>query len=179
MGAALGDAAWMTGLERNSDIVIMASYAPLFVNVNPGGMQWQTNLIGYDASSSYGSPSYYAQVMFANHSRDGDGFVGFRGRGRPAVLLGHAGHGKGDRVSEDCECVVGAAGVEDLAGRSEEREAYGEAGAAERGDDSGDQFDYRPEAGSSGGERGEGRKQGVYADGAGGYSIDVLELGVQ
>ncbi len=35
-GAALGDAAWMTEMERNSDIVIMASYAPLFTNVNPG-----------------------------------------------------------------------------------------------------------------------------------------------
>ncbi|MDP9040128.1 MAG: alpha-L-arabinofuranosidase A [Acidobacteriota bacterium] len=67
MGAALGDAAWMTGLERNSDLVLMASYAPLLVNVNPQGMQWQANLIGYNAFSSYGSPSYYAQVMFANH----------------------------------------------------------------------------------------------------------------
>jgi alpha-N-arabinofuranosidase len=67
MNAALGDAAWMTGLERNSDIVIMASYAPLFVNVNPGGMQWATDLIGYDALRSYGSPSYYAQVLFSNH----------------------------------------------------------------------------------------------------------------
>jgi alpha-N-arabinofuranosidase len=67
MGAALGDAAWMTGMERNSDVVILASYAPLLVNVNPQGMQWQTDLIGYDAFSSYGSPSYYAQVLFANH----------------------------------------------------------------------------------------------------------------
>lgn len=66
-GAALGDAAWMTGLERNSDIIVMSSYAPLFVNVNPGGMQWRSDLIGYDAFSSYGSPSYYAQAMFANH----------------------------------------------------------------------------------------------------------------
>jgi alpha-N-arabinofuranosidase len=65
--AALGDAAWMTGMERNSDIVIMASYAPLFVNVNPGGMQWATDLIGYDALSSYGSPSYWAQVMFGSY----------------------------------------------------------------------------------------------------------------
>src|ERR1700733_14835526 len=65
--AALGDAAWMTGMERNSDLVIMSSYAPLFVNVNPGGMQWESDLIGYDALSSYGSPSYWAQVMFANH----------------------------------------------------------------------------------------------------------------
>lgn len=65
--AALGDAAWMTGMERNSDIVIMSSYAPLFVNVNPGGMQWETDLIGYDALTSYGSPSYWAQVLFAGH----------------------------------------------------------------------------------------------------------------
>ncbi|MHB1839400.1 MAG: alpha-L-arabinofuranosidase C-terminal domain-containing protein, partial [Acidobacteriaceae bacterium] len=67
MGAALADAAWMTGLERNSDIVIMASYAPLFVNVNPGASQWVPDLIGYDAVHSYGSPSYYAQAMFSNH----------------------------------------------------------------------------------------------------------------
>ncbi|MBS1857412.1 MAG: alpha-N-arabinofuranosidase [Acidobacteria bacterium] len=65
-GAALGDAAFMTGLERNSDLVVMAAYAPLFVNVNPGGMQWSSDLIGYDALTSYGSPSYYAQVMFAS-----------------------------------------------------------------------------------------------------------------
>lgn len=64
--AALGDAAWMTGMERNSDVVVMSCYAPLFVNVNPGGMQWKSNLIGYDALTSYGSPSYYAQKMF-NH----------------------------------------------------------------------------------------------------------------
>jgi alpha-L-arabinofuranosidase len=70
LGAALGDAAWMTGLERNSDIVVMASYAPLFVNVSPGGMQWPSDLIGYDALSSYGSPSYYAQVMFSTHLGD-------------------------------------------------------------------------------------------------------------
>jgi alpha-L-arabinofuranosidase len=69
-GSALGDAAWMTGMERNSDIVIMASYAPLLVNVNPGGMQWESDLIGYDTLSSYGSPSYYAQVMFSNHLGD-------------------------------------------------------------------------------------------------------------
>jgi len=57
-------------MERNSDVVIMASYAPLFVNVNPGGMQWASNLIGYDALNSYGSPSYYAQKMFNTHLGD-------------------------------------------------------------------------------------------------------------
>jgi alpha-N-arabinofuranosidase len=65
--AALADAAWLTGLERNSDLVIMASYAPLFVNVDPGAMQWATDLIGYNSLSSYGSPSYWMQVMFAAH----------------------------------------------------------------------------------------------------------------
>jgi len=67
MGAALGDAAWMTGMERNSDLIVLSSYAPLLVNVNPSGMQWPSDLIGYDANSSYGSPSYYAQAMFASH----------------------------------------------------------------------------------------------------------------
>lgn len=66
-GAALGDAAWMTAMERNSDLIVMSSYAPLLVNVNPGGMQWESNLIGYDALNSYGSPSYYAQSMFAEY----------------------------------------------------------------------------------------------------------------
>jgi alpha-L-arabinofuranosidase len=75
MAGALGDAAWMTGMERNSDIVLISSYAPLFVNVSaighPGGsMQWRSNLIGYDALNSYGSPSYYAQVMFSTHHGD-------------------------------------------------------------------------------------------------------------
>ncbi len=65
--AALADAAWLTGLERNSDLIVMASYAPLFVNVNPGGMQWAPDLIGYNALSSYGSPSYWTQVMFSSH----------------------------------------------------------------------------------------------------------------
>ena len=67
MDSALGDAALMTGFERNSDLILMASYAPLFVNVNPGGMQWESDLIGYDAMTSYGSPSYYAQVLFAKY----------------------------------------------------------------------------------------------------------------
>jgi alpha-N-arabinofuranosidase len=53
-------------MERNSDLIAMASYAPLFVNVNPGGMQWETDLIGYDALTSYGSPSYWAQVLFGS-----------------------------------------------------------------------------------------------------------------
>jgi alpha-N-arabinofuranosidase len=67
MAFAIGDAAWLTGLERNGDVVQMNCYAPLFCNVNPGGMQWSINLIGYDAVTSFGSPAYYVQAMFSNN----------------------------------------------------------------------------------------------------------------
>jgi len=70
MAYALGDAAWLTGLERNADVVVMNCYAPLFVNVNPGGRQWAVNLIGYDALTSFGSPSYYVQKMFSTNRGD-------------------------------------------------------------------------------------------------------------
>jgi alpha-N-arabinofuranosidase len=70
MAFALGDAAWLTGLERNADVVMMNCYAPLFVNVNPGGRQWAVNLIGYDAINSFGSPSYYVQRMFSSNRGD-------------------------------------------------------------------------------------------------------------
>jgi alpha-N-arabinofuranosidase len=74
MAGALGDAAWMCCMERNSDIVLLESYAPMFVNVSDlargGSMQWPSDLIGYDALTSYGSPSYYAQQMFSTHHGD-------------------------------------------------------------------------------------------------------------
>ncbi|MGC4044650.1 MAG: alpha-L-arabinofuranosidase C-terminal domain-containing protein [Armatimonas sp.] len=70
MKAALGDAAFMTAMERASDLVTMQCYAPLLVNVNPGGRQWRPNLIGYDAMRSFGSPSYYAIQMFSRNVGD-------------------------------------------------------------------------------------------------------------
>ncbi|CAN5354627.1 hypothetical protein BH11ARM2_BH11ARM2_38580 [soil metagenome] len=70
MKCAVADAAFMTGMERNSDIVKMSCYAPLLVNVNPGGRQWAINLIGYDALNSFGSPSYHAQKMFSENLGD-------------------------------------------------------------------------------------------------------------
>ncbi len=70
MKAALGDAAFMAAMERNSDIILMQCYAPLLVNINPGGRQWRPDLIGYDALSSYGSPSYYAIQMFSQNVGD-------------------------------------------------------------------------------------------------------------
>jgi alpha-L-arabinofuranosidase len=70
MKAALGDAAFMAAMERNADVVSMQCYAPLLVNVNPGARQWRPNLIGYDALSAYGSPSYYAIQMFSRNVGD-------------------------------------------------------------------------------------------------------------
>ena len=57
-------------MERNSDIIKMQCYAPLLVNVNPGARQWRPDLIGYDALSAYGSPSYYAIQMFSRNLGD-------------------------------------------------------------------------------------------------------------
>jgi alpha-N-arabinofuranosidase len=70
MKAALGDAAFMAAMERNSDLILMQCYAPLLVNVNPGARQWRPDLIGYDALSAYGSPSYYAIQMFSRNVGD-------------------------------------------------------------------------------------------------------------
>jgi alpha-N-arabinofuranosidase len=75
MSGALGDAAWMTCMERNSDIVLLSCYAPLLVNVsqlagNGRSMQWSSDLIGYDALTSYGSPAYHAQQMFSSMHGD-------------------------------------------------------------------------------------------------------------
>ena len=70
MQAAIGDAAFMTQMEKNSDIVVMNCYAPMFVNVGPGARQWRPNLIGYDALRVYGSPSYHAIKMFSTHLGD-------------------------------------------------------------------------------------------------------------
>jgi alpha-L-arabinofuranosidase len=66
--AAVGEAAFMTGMERNSDVVVMSSYAPLFVNVNHRG--WNPDLIAYDNSQVYGIPSYYVQKMFSENRGD-------------------------------------------------------------------------------------------------------------
>jgi alpha-N-arabinofuranosidase len=68
--AALSDAAFLTGLERNADLIIMSCYAPLFVNLNPGGQQWATDLIGYNAITAFCSPSYYVQKMYYNNKGD-------------------------------------------------------------------------------------------------------------
>lgn len=60
--AALAEAAFMIGLERNSDIVEMASYAPLFVNEHD--RRWNPDAIVFNSWQQYGTPSYWVQHLF-------------------------------------------------------------------------------------------------------------------
>lgn len=60
---ALSEAAFMTGLERNADVVHMASYAPLFAHAE--GWQWTPDLIWFNNLQSYGTPNYYVQKLFS------------------------------------------------------------------------------------------------------------------
>jgi len=66
--AALAEAAFMTGLVRNSDVVAMSSYAPLFAKA--GATQWTPDLIWFNNTSVYGSPSYYVQELFSRNRPD-------------------------------------------------------------------------------------------------------------
>ena len=63
--ASLLEAAFMTGLERNADIVHMATYAPLFAHVE--GWQWRPDMIWFDNLNSVCTVSYYVQQLFAAH----------------------------------------------------------------------------------------------------------------
>ncbi len=62
---ALSEAAFITGLERNADVVHMTSYAPLFAHVD--AWQWSPNLIWFDNLRSYGTPNYYVQKLFSTN----------------------------------------------------------------------------------------------------------------
>lgn len=63
--AALGEAMFMIGMERNQDIVKLAAYAPLFENVNYAA--WEPNFIAFDGLDHYAIPSYYVWRMFAGN----------------------------------------------------------------------------------------------------------------
>ncbi|EKM56923.1 glycoside hydrolase family 51 protein [Phanerochaete carnosa HHB-10118-sp] len=68
MQSSSGEAAFMTGLERNSDIVFAASYAPLLQHVN--STQWTPDLVSFDAGSVVRSTSFYTQKLFATNQGD-------------------------------------------------------------------------------------------------------------
>jgi alpha-N-arabinofuranosidase len=65
---ALAEAAYMTGLERNADVVRMASYAPLFANTE--AWQWTPDLIWVNSLQVVRTPSYYVQQLFARNRGD-------------------------------------------------------------------------------------------------------------
>jgi alpha-L-arabinofuranosidase len=62
---ALSEAAFMTGLERNADVVHMCSYAPLFAHAE--GWQWTPDLIWFDNLNAYATPNYHVQRLFSNN----------------------------------------------------------------------------------------------------------------
>ena len=62
---ALSEAAFMTGLERNADVVSMCSYAPLFAHID--GWQWTPDLIWFDNLRSFGTANYYVQKLYSNN----------------------------------------------------------------------------------------------------------------
>ncbi|XP_059462353.1 alpha-L-arabinofuranosidase 1-like isoform X1 [Corylus avellana] len=64
--AGLAEAAFLIGIEKNSDVVEMASYAPLFVNTND--RRWNPDAIVFNSSQLYGTPSYWVQLFFAESS---------------------------------------------------------------------------------------------------------------
>jgi alpha-N-arabinofuranosidase len=65
---AISEAAFMTGMERNAEVVRMASYAPLFAHID--GWQWTPNMIWTDNLGSYGTANYYVQRLFALNRGD-------------------------------------------------------------------------------------------------------------
>lgn len=65
---ALAEAAFMTGMEQNADVVVMASYAPLFARL--GYAQWCPDLIWFDGKSSYATANYYVQQLYSLYAGD-------------------------------------------------------------------------------------------------------------
>lgn len=66
MKCALAEAAFLTGVERNADVVYLACYAPLFARL--GFIQWHPDLIWFDDRTSYGTPDYYVQQLYGNYT---------------------------------------------------------------------------------------------------------------
>lgn len=66
--SAMCEAAFMTGLERNADVVWMATYAPLFAHID--GWQWKPDMIWFDNTRMVKTPNYYVQQLFGNYTGD-------------------------------------------------------------------------------------------------------------
>jgi alpha-L-arabinofuranosidase len=68
MHGALAEAAFLTGLVKNSDVVALSSYAPLFAKI--GDSQWVPDMIYFTNTTVYGTPSYHVQSLFSNNKGD-------------------------------------------------------------------------------------------------------------
>ncbi|WP_116789073.1 alpha-L-arabinofuranosidase C-terminal domain-containing protein [Flavobacterium psychrotrophum] len=79
--AALSEAAFMTGLERNADVVYMTSYAPLFAHAD--GWQWTPDLIWFNNLESYATPNYYVQKLYGNNA--GTNLISITEGGKPVT----------------------------------------------------------------------------------------------
>lgn len=88
--AGLSEAALLTGLERNADVVVMASYAPLLAHVD--AWQWSPNLIWFDNLRSVGTPSYYVQKLFSTNR--GTNILPVQMDGNPTDLYASASYDK-------------------------------------------------------------------------------------
>ena len=95
---ALAEAAYMTGLERNADVVHMASYAPLFAHVD--AWQWTPNLIWCDNLRVYGTPNYYVQQLFSRNRGDVVLAVDLAGAELPSTPSGRVGLGTFQTTAE-------------------------------------------------------------------------------
>jgi len=79
--AALSEAAFMTGLERNAEVVILTSYAPLMAHID--AFQWAPDMIWFNNLESYGTPNYYVQKLFATNS--GTDLIAITKDGKPLI----------------------------------------------------------------------------------------------
>ncbi|MFG1942476.1 alpha-L-arabinofuranosidase C-terminal domain-containing protein [Nonomuraea sp. NPDC048826] len=78
---ALSEASYLTGIERNADVVELAAYAPLLANVDY--VDWTPDLIWFDNDEAYGSPSYHVQKLFSRNVGDTVLPSSFQGANRP------------------------------------------------------------------------------------------------
>jgi alpha-L-arabinofuranosidase len=82
-GNALAEAAYMTGLERNADVVKLASYAPLLANTDY--VQWRPDMIWFNNHTSWGSASYETQKLFMTNV--GDHVVPSKASATPSTVV--------------------------------------------------------------------------------------------
>ena len=78
---ALAEAAFMTGLERNAEVVTMTSYAPLLAHAE--GWQWTPDLIWFNNLNAYATPNYYVQKMYSNNA--GTDLISVTQKGKPVT----------------------------------------------------------------------------------------------